>query len=78
MTKNDAGSAFPHVDISNTYGSEGMSLRDWFAGMAMQSLAGRINAACAEDNGDPIEAARMIAEFSYLQADSMLAERDKT
>ena len=65
---NDGGSAFP-----NTAGwrrdpdiSDGMSLRDYFAAKAMQSL---VALDCM--------AATMVAEDAYAIADAMLAARDK-
>ena len=65
---NDGGAAFP-----NTAGwrrdpdiSDGMSLRDYFAAKAMQSLV-------ALDR----TAATMTAEDAYAMADAMLAARDK-
>ena len=65
---NDGGAAFPHMagwrrdpDIS-----DGMSLRDYFAAKAMQSLV-------ALDHTSNIN----IAIWSYEIADAMLAERDK-
>jgi len=38
---NDGGTAFPHTTVNKMGGfvlQPGMSLRDWFAGMAMQGL----------------------------------------
>ena len=48
--------------------NEGISLRDWFAGLAMLGkMSGR--------HGYGSEAA--LAHFSYKYADAMLAEREK-
>ncbi len=37
---NDGGSAFPQRAYGQPDQSPGMSLRDWFAGMAMQAIVG--------------------------------------
>ena len=64
---NDGGPAFPCTDAKG-FVSEGMSLRDYFAGQAM---AGQL----ADPDGeiDP----KLIARWSYAYADAMLAEREK-
>jgi hypothetical protein len=77
--KDDGGTAFPVDEIlTDTLvgGAEsyithkGMSLRDWFAGMA---LIGNLSGdEAARDNPEKA------AGWSYAQADAMLAERDKT
>jgi hypothetical protein len=56
--------AFP----SDEYGSVGMSLRDYFAGQAMQGQLSHFN--CGKDP-------KYIAHWSYKYADAMLAERQK-
>ena len=48
--------------------SEGMSLRDWFAGMAMQAL---ILAAKTSQDVD------LLSKGAYQMADAMLKERSK-
>ena len=72
----DGGSAFPVVGFDTRGGqgfdsiySNGMSLRDWFAGMALQGL---VNAALG--NGAKISA-QDYANTSYELADAMLKER---
>lgn len=64
----DGGSAFPVIsDPSMAVASYGMSLRDYFAAQIM-------SVALANYSGlDSIQR----AEFAYLQADAMLAEREK-
>jgi hypothetical protein len=51
---------------------EGISLRDHFAGLAMQGL---LSADATADLGRPI--CESIAYLAYDQADAMLAEREK-
>ena len=58
--------AFP-LDIHNGGFHLGMSLRDWFAGMAIGEVV-RLEYAAGP---------RFIAEVCYGIADAMLAERDK-
>lgn len=50
------------------YGDPGMSLRDWFAGLAMQALL-------THEQQPGTEA---IAHNAYYVADSMLIERERT
>ena len=72
MSKLDGGPAFSRYDD----GSEGMSLRDWFAG---QALAG----VCANQNThnlarmSPEELKKFFSHGCYVLADAMLAEREK-
>ena len=61
MSKNDGGQAFPGGHPPN-----GMSLRDWFAGMALQGLI---------DPRAMSPGTEILAEKSYSFADAMLAER---
>ena len=82
---NDGGPAFP-LNASDDWGgpTQGMSLRDWLAGQVLASL---------EDvdprlPGDPPthdyvwptpeKLAERRAQWSYLQADAMLAARNST
>ena len=64
---NNGGPAFPSTDAKG-FVSDGMSLRDYFAG---QALAGMI--ACANTGGG----GKYFAEYAYKYADAMLAERKK-
>ena len=64
----DGGPAFPANDsimANNTFA--GMSLRDWFAGMAMQGFSA---------SGRQADTDEMVAG-SFMVADAMLAERDR-
>jgi hypothetical protein len=62
----DGGNAFPQALATEEeyVGSEGMSLRDYFAG---QSIAGQVVL--------DAEGAKRIAMQAYMLADAMLAER---
>lgn len=57
-------SAFPANHINLAPLERALTLRDWFAGMAMQGFV-----ACPSTE---------VAEWSYKMADAMLKERDKT
>lgn len=69
--KPNGGSAFPTADFTHAGqiipGSEGMSLRDWFAGLAMQGML-----ACTVKSS-----ASMYASDAYTIANAMLKEREK-
>ena len=70
---NDGGPAFPinsaQLDESGAYTvlKPGMSLRDWFAGQALASMAH------PQDIGEP----KISATLAYAVADAMLAAREK-
>ena len=68
------GPAFPQVDLKDAYGmlvpdrQSGMTLRDWFAGKAMQAYL------TAPDTGWKFDE---LAGAAYEMADAMLKERSK-
>ena len=63
------GPAFPTLaDNGHTMNQDGMTLRDWFAGKAMQSL---ILAAKTSQDVD------LLSKGAYQMADAMLKERSK-
>lgn len=73
---NDGGPAFPTgPNKVPGYVSQGMSLRDWFAGQAMTVFADRILTEMAAR--DPDKARRYAASLSYAMADAMLAARSE-
>lgn len=73
MKTNDGGPAFPcdrsRVESLSIVREQfpGMSLRDWFAGMALQGLVA---------NGSESRTLVVVGE-AYAFADAMLAERNK-
>lgn len=74
MTDDPSGFAFPHQfeDVTgnkNWRQSQGMTLRDWFAGHVLSGFVQRPSYTHAD--------AHTAARFSYLYADAMLAERSK-
>ena len=73
----DGGPAYPNTvsalewKFGDPKAFAGMSLRDYFAGMAMQGML-------AHDDSPPNEAdARLWANVAYTIADAMIAERKK-
>jgi hypothetical protein len=69
---NDGGSAFPmgYHPEGNNADHIGMSLRDWFAGMAMQGLLSKDYYSFMSDLDDAVI-------HAYKVADAMIAERKK-
>ena len=64
----DGGAAFPIANDLQRGSWDGMSLRDWFAGKAMQGLCG---------NGDfDADTVQNIAKAAYFIADAMIAARE--
>ena len=77
MPKNDGGPAFP-IRCSGGIGTDetyhyagGMSLRDWFAGMALQGILLSKNTESLNQH------IGMATKGAYLLADAMLKEREK-
>lgn len=76
----NGGPAFPIIEMDSTFGtrvSEGMTLRDWFAGMALQGLlAGQRDVILIEAGArDFPEAVSCVSEEAYFYADAMLKQR---
>jgi len=67
-TKKDGGQAFTVPSTGTWVGNEGMTLRDWFAGMVLSG---------AMALPDPNISKEEEAAFAYLMADAMLKEREK-
>lgn len=70
ISKNEGGPAFPYNSLGPYGHSQGMTLRDWFAGQAMC-------AAVSRSDYEPFRTAADLAEYLYEIADAMLAARDK-
>lgn len=71
MSSSDTGGpAFPHGP-THQYGSHpGMSLRQWYAGMAMQGLL-------ASETEENDKGYSELAEMAFKQADAMLEQEGK-
>ena len=78
------GPAFPTVDANRAedYGTYGMTIRDHFAGLAMQGIVGSID---SEDSyrrmrghasAAGLSVSEWIARDAYKQADAMLKARE--
>ncbi|MBX5001849.1 hypothetical protein HJB72_28415 [Rhizobium lentis] len=63
----DGGAAFPIVE-AGPYSKEGMSLRDWFAGQALNGLL-------ASESDDQIYPTLGCAQRAYAMADAMISVR---
>lgn len=79
MSTNNGGTAFPRPlqDMKNgdvDGGDTGMSLRQWYAGMAMQAMFQGCQP--ADDRFDSV--CRACAAFAFQVADAMLAHEQNT
>jgi hypothetical protein len=73
MSKDNGGNAFPFGDPIHG-GYPGMSLRDWFAGMALQGLL----SALSHPSQRPMtvqQTCEDIPETAFMLADAMIAAR---
>jgi hypothetical protein len=76
----DGGPAFPNAYWNNVYG---MSLRDYFAGQALQGMLARMvdvkyaQAIREEATSDQISVSAALSIMAYAKADAMLAARNK-
>lgn len=85
--KNDGGVAFPSaICVGPNHqlypiGSEGMTLRDYFAAKALSCIMSFESFEPINDHGLPCktdeEAFASISKLAYKYADCMIAERDK-
>lgn len=75
-TINDGGPAFPMAlnETTSSCSPVGMSLRDWFAGMALQGIMANGDWS-KSPNRETFEAS--YSKYAYDYADAMLAEREK-
>lgn len=69
--RDDGGPAFPIPGLSNDADFNGMSLRDWFAGMALQG------GLCFHQEDGCLRHEEDAATIAYRFADAMLAARGK-
>ena len=69
---NTGGSAFPHPELNCLH--PGMTLRDYFAGRALQGLMAK--KMLGVDNVQKMKDS--YAALSYSVADAMIAEREKS
>ena len=73
MPPDDGGAAFPYAqrlpsgNIDTVHQNPGLSIRDWFGGMALQGLISD-----APYDGEEME---VIAQSAYAYADAMLTAR---
>lgn len=67
--RNDGGPASPVTNDAKD-GEQGMTLRDWFAGIALQGM-------CSNPNHDLDEIHDVAVRNAWRLADAMIAERSK-
>lgn len=97
MVRDDGGPAFPVLgreltDMTGAVVTSGMTLRDWYAGQAINALVSQSHAGpkdwtvmghgwgedCANDlNKHSTVVASTLAAFAFKIADALLAERNK-
>jgi len=89
MSTNDGGPAFPQQMLEtdrgrfsvDAWGAGGMSLRDWFAGMAIRHVGDNLReCAKAARKGDRPWAEwteQQVAAACYGLSDAMIAQREK-
>lgn len=75
MSRRTGGLAFPRPGVKDGYGNisggtEGMTLRDYFAAQALREVI-------ASDGYEIAEGRSLLAANCYAIADAMLAERQK-
>lgn len=79
---NNGGAAFPRITERapdggvNEWGESGMTLRDWFAGMALQGIASITIESAVKNRANPDNVKTALAEACYGIADAMLAARN--
>ena len=73
---NDGGPAFP-VHPQNSGQPTGLSLRDWFAGMALNETELKCVQLQFEAAYPDSKATYTLAEARFFHADAMLAQRNK-
>ena len=81
-TQNNGGPAFPSAQLyipadTNHVDYAGMSLRDWFAGMALASIVEKTTIEDMKKIGTGDALRERCASGAYLLADAMLLERSK-
>ena len=74
MSDKTGGPAFPNESAMYTEQRLGMTLRDYFAAKAMQSMLANPS---LKNNDKSISDAEAIANAAFIMADAMLSERAK-
>lgn len=78
MSAKDGGPAFPRTGMLHVCGpQQGMSLRDWFAGMALQGILAAPNEFEAVQKAARGKSKIERARIAYDHADAMLAARER-
>ena len=77
--QNDGGAVFPTKGTFHgaPYQSDGMSLRDWFAGQALPAIISESMVRLFQQGATSENVATTLADSSYQIADAMLAARNE-
>lgn len=73
----DASGAFTDTFVKHS----GMTLRQWYAGLAMQSILSNhriYESCCAIATEDGVQTSDIVARLAYANADAMLTAREAT
>lgn len=73
-TKNTGGPVFPVKDDRDHF--NGMTLRDYFAGKALEGLISKMAFELHADHEKAKEVHKCLAQSAYSYADAMLKERE--
>jgi hypothetical protein len=78
---NDGGPAFPIVAATGdprdgVYCANGLSIRDWFAGMALQAIPDTVSVEAITKCGTDL-CAKAAAHWAHTIADAMIQQREK-
>jgi len=74
MSKDTSGPAFPAIPEPGTYTPQGMTIRQWYAGLAMQGLIARGALTCTLDGFSRPFNEKEVTDQAFAMADAMLAE----
>ena len=79
MKKDDGGQFHIKQEGETFFGEDGISRRDWLAGLAMSNVSGdNLSDWCGGDNERQYEKSiSKMAEYSYDLADAMIREGNK-
>lgn len=85
MSKDNGGSAFPmqpapHPGGEYQWADYGMSLRDWFAGMALQGIVASYDVELIKAGKEiyGLSPEKSVSQLAYAISDCMISERNKS
>lgn len=75
VVKDNGGSAFPIPNLEHDSTFNGMSLRDYFAGLALQGMWACPNPKSIVTDDNKVATDKDLARLAYEQADAMIEAR---